>query len=91
MSKESISQEFKLNNIEEIRNYLNEEINQNELMIKKHKKVCKVLNYIEHLLILISTVTGYVSISAFTSLVNVHTEITSPAIRLKSCVTTEGL
>ena len=91
MSKESISQEFKLNNIEEIRNYLNEEINQNELMIKKHKKVCKVLNYIEHLLILISTVTGYVSISAFTYLVNVPTEITSPAIRLKSCVTTAGL
>ena len=55
----------------ETRNYLNEEINQNEFMIKKRKKVCATLNYIEHVLILISTVTGCVSISAFASLVGI--------------------
>ena len=38
-------------------------------MSKKHKKVCRVLNYIDHLLIVISTITGYVSISTFPSLV----------------------
>ena len=43
--------------IDEIRNYLIEEINQNELMRKKHKKVCRVLNYIDHLLLGTSTVT----------------------------------
>ena len=50
-------------------NYLNEEINQNELMSKKDRKVFTILNDIEHLLILVSTVTGCVSISAFGSLV----------------------
>ena len=33
--------------IDEIRNYLIEEINRNELMSKKHK-VCRVFNYIDH-------------------------------------------
>ena len=46
-----------------------DDINQNELMIKKHKKVYRILNYIEDLLVLIFTVTGYISISAFASLV----------------------
>ena len=38
-------------------------------MSKKHKKVCGVLNYIRHLLIIFSAVTRCVFISAFTSLV----------------------
>ena len=41
MAKENISQEFRLKNIDETRNYLIEEINRNELMSKKHKKDCK--------------------------------------------------
>ena len=40
-------------------------------MSKKHKKVCRVLNYTEHLLIVISTITGWVSISALASLVSI--------------------
>ena len=43
-------------------------MNQNELMSKKHKKVCGALNYIDHSLIVISTITGCVSISPFASL-----------------------
>ena len=54
MSEESISQEFRLKNIDETRNYFIKEINQNESMSKKHKKDCLVLSYIEHLRILIS-------------------------------------
>ena len=50
--------------MDEIRNYWIEEINQNKLMNRKHEKVCRVFNYIEHLLILISTVPGCVTISA---------------------------
>ena len=34
MSVENIDQEFRLKNIDEIRNYLMEEVNQNELMSK---------------------------------------------------------
>ena len=38
MPEENKSQDFRLKNIYETRNYLIEEINQNELMSKKHKK-----------------------------------------------------
>ena len=34
-----MNQEFRLKEIDEIRNYLIEEINQNELMSKKDKKI----------------------------------------------------
>ena len=46
MAEENISQEFRLKNIDERGNYLIEEIKQNELMSRKHKKVCTTLNYI---------------------------------------------
>ena len=42
MFEENISQEFRLKNIDERRNYFIEELKQNELMSKKHKKVCKI-------------------------------------------------
>ena len=57
-------------------------------MSKKHKKVCRILNYIDHLLIVISTITECVSISAFASLVGIPIEITSSAIGLKICAIT---
>ena len=80
MSEESrMNQEFKLKKIDEIRNYLIEEIDWNELLSKKHKKVCRVLNYIEHSLILISTITGCVSISEFASLIGILKGSTSSA------------
>ena len=60
-------------------------------MSKKHKNVCRVLNYIDHLLIVISTITGYVSISAFASLVGSPIEITSSAVGLKICAITAGI
>ena len=58
MVEENISQEFRLENIDETKNYFLEEIEQNELMSKKHKKVCTTLNYIDHFLILASSITG---------------------------------
>ena len=51
MLEENINQEFRLKKIDEIKIYLIEEINQNELMSKKHKKRCRGFNYIDHLLI----------------------------------------
>ena len=73
---------------EEIKNNLIKEINQNELMSKKHKKVRKVLNYIEHLLIVIFTITGCVFISAFASLVAISIGIMSSAIGVKIWIIT---
>ena len=72
-----------MKNIYETRNNFLLEINQNELMSKKHKNLCTTLNYIEHLLISVSAVTGYVSISAFASLVDIPIGITSSTVRLK--------
>ena len=48
MFDENITQEFRLKNIDETRNYLIGEVNKSELMRKKHKKVYRVLNYINH-------------------------------------------
>ena len=68
MVKENINQEFRSKNIDETRNYFLEEIEQNELMSREHKKICTTLNYMEHFLILASPITGCISISAFASL-----------------------
>ena len=42
MVEENISQEFRLKNIDETRNYLIKEINRNELMSKKRKKLVQL-------------------------------------------------
>ena len=53
MAEENISQEFRLKNIDETRNYFVE-----ELMSKRHKKSCTTPNYVEYFLMLSSKVTG---------------------------------
>ena len=60
-------------------------------MSNKHKKVCRVLNYIELSLILVSKFTGCDSISIFASLVDIPTGTTSSAIGLKICEITAGI
>ena len=60
-------------------------------MSEKYKKACKYLNYVEHLLILVSTVTGCVSVSAFASLVCVPVGISSFAVKIKMCTITVGI
>ena len=55
------------------------------------KNVCKVLSYIDHLLTVISTMTGCVSLSAFASLIGIPIGITSSANGLKICVITAGI
>ena len=88
MVEENISQEFRLKNKDEAKNYILEEINQNYLMRKNHKKVSTALNYIEHLLILAPAVTGCVSISVFASLIGIN--VVSSAAGLKiSAITAE--
>ena len=66
-------------------------INWNELLSKKHRKFCRVLNYIEHSLILISTITGCVSISDFASLIGFLKGSTSSANGLKICLITAAI
>ena len=60
-------------------------------MSEKYKKTCKYLNYVEQVLILVSTVTGCVSISAFASLVCVPVGITSSVVGVNICGITAGI
>ena len=84
MAEKNISQEFRLKNIDETRNYFLEEKEQNELMRRK-------LNYIEHFLILAFTITGCISISTFASLLGIPVGITSSAIGWKLWAITAGI
>ena len=91
MAAENISQEFRLKNIDETRNYFLEEVKQNELMSKNYKKVSTTLNYIKNFVILASTITGCISISASFSLIGTPNGITSSAIRFKICGIASGI
>ena len=71
ISEENINQKFRLKNIDEAKKYFIDEIKQNELISNQHKKVCKILNYTEQLLVLTCTVTGCVPISASASLAGI--------------------
>ena len=64
----------------------------NDLISENHKKTCKYLNYVEHLLILASTITGSHSVSPLTSLVvATSVDIESSAVGLKICAITAGI
>ena len=59
-------------------------------MSKKDKKNCLALNYIDQWLILVSAITGCVSVSAFGSLVGTLVGAASSAVGLKiSAITAE--
>ena len=60
-------------------------------MSEKYENTCKYLNYGEHLLILVSKVTGCVSISVLASLVAIAVGITSSAVGIKICTVTAGI
>ena len=55
---EGASLKFRLRKIGEARGYLLDEIKNNDLMSEKSKKTCKYFNYVENLLILLSSITG---------------------------------
>ena len=85
MTEENIRQNFRLKNIDESRNYIDQEKEQNELMSKKHRKVCTRLNYTGHFLILGSAVTGCISIFVFASLTGIPIWTDRFITRLKIC------
>ena len=91
MAEENINQVFQLKDVDETRNYFLDEMKQNELMNRKPKNVCTSLNYIEHFLILASTITGCLFISAFASFIGIPIGITSSATVLTFCAITAGI
>ena len=85
MIEENISQEFRLGSIDETRSYFFEQVKENELICRKHKKPCTTLNYTDHFLILASTTIGCISVSTFACLLGVSMGIRISAIGLKIC------
>ena len=74
--------------MKQTRNYLLEEIEHNNLIIKIYRKICRNLNYFEHYLVFDSVVSGCVLTSAFASLVGVPVGFTSSAVGMKICAIT---
>ena len=86
---ENISQEFRLENIDETKTYFLKEIESKIKWWVKNKK--RFLNYIENFLILASSITGCVSISVFTFLLGILIGIKSSVIGLTFCARTAGI
>ena len=60
-------------------------------MSEIYRKTCKYLNYIANVLILASTITACVSISAFASLVDINVGITSSSVGISICAIIAGI
>ena len=60
-------------------------------MSEKSERTIKYLDYVDHLLILVSTIAGCISISAFALLVCVPIGITSSAVGINVCAITVGI
>ena len=67
----------------ETKNYLLEEIKQDELIYKEDPIVYMDSNYMEHLLILLSFINGCVSYFAFTSFLHIYIGIVGSAVGFK--------
>ena len=89
--EESFCQKFRLKNIDERRNYFLKEIEQNKLMSGRNKKISTALNYIGHVLVLVSIIIGCISISGFASLLGLLVGITSSTIGWKVFLITTGI
>ena len=77
MAEGNISQEFRLKEIDQTRNYFIKKIKQNRLISKKHKEF---VNYNEYFIL---ASTKYISISVFASLVGVLVDIASSVVGKK--------
>ena len=78
-----MNQESRLRKIDEIRTYLTEEINQSELVSKKHEKVCGTLHYIAHSLTIISFWNYWMRFHFCFSFFGTPMEIAIPTVGLK--------
>ena len=61
------------------------------MISKKHTQSCTTLDYIEHFLVLASSIIESISISAFASTIVITIGITSSLIGLKICAITAGI
>ena len=60
-------------------------------MSKKHKKTCRILNYINHLLIVTTKITGFITILLFVFLVGISIGNADSVINFLKCVITAAI
>ena len=82
-------QQFRLRNSNEIKNYFIAKIKERELMSKRLSKYIASFDYFDKSLIVLSAVTGSISISSFTTLIGVPVGMISASCSLAFSITTE--
>ena len=73
---------FRINEIIKIKDYFYSEIQERKVMSKKLSKYIAAFDYIDKNLIVLSAISGWISIISFTSVIGVPVGITSPSFSL---------
>ena len=81
-------QHFRLNKINEIKDYFVAEIKKRELMSKRLSKYITSFDYFDKSLIVLSVTTGSVSIASFATAIGAPVEIVSPSFSLAFSIST---
>ena len=81
-------QQFRLNKINEIKDYFVAEIKERELMSKRFSKYIISFDYFNKLLIILSVTNGSISIASFTTVIEALIGITSVSFSLAFSIST---
>ena len=76
------NQQFRLNKINEIKNYFIEEIKEKELMSKRLSKYIASFDYFDKSLIVLSATSGSISIASFATVIGTPVRIASASLSL---------
>ena len=83
------NQQFRLNKINEIEDYLISDIKGRELMSKRLSKYIASFNYFDKSLIVLSATSGSISIASFATVIGTPVGITSASLSLAFTLSTE--
>ena len=81
--------QFRLNKINEIKDYFVAEIKERELMTKRLSKYIASFHYFDKSLIVLSVTTGIISIASFVTLIGIPVRMMSASCSLAFSITTE--
>ena len=77
------NQQFRLNKINEIKNYFIAEIKESELMSKRLSKYIATFDYFDKFLIFLSATSGSISTASFATVIGTPVGIASASLSLK--------
>ena len=82
------NQQFRLNKINEIENYLISDIKERKLMSKRLRKYIASFDYFDKSLIVLSVTSGDISIASFTTVIGIPIGIASASLSLAFSLST---